>query len=233
MLQILRSGDRFHTRIAWLDSWHSFSFGEHFDPRREGFRNLRVINDDKIAPAAGFGTHGHRDMEIVSYVVDGVLAHEDSMGNGGNIERGEIQHMSAGTGVQHSEKNPQRDRPVHLLQIWLLPSSLGLKPGYGQKLFKADSKRDRLRLVASAHGRDDSLLLHSDADLYASLLSEGKEVTATLGRSGHGWVQVVSGAVDVNGLRLQTGDGAAATKEPTLTLIGRAPETELLVFDLG
>ncbi|MDP2341226.1 MAG: pirin family protein [Deltaproteobacteria bacterium] len=231
MLKVLQAGDRFHSQIGWLDSWHTFSFGEHHDPKREGFRNLRVINEDRVTAGAGFGTHGHRDMEILSYVIDGALGHSDSMGNGGTIVPGDVQRMSAGTGVQHSEKNHAKDRPVHFLQIWLLPSARGIAPGYAQKMFDVESKRDTLRLVASSDGRQGSISIHSDVDLYASMLSEGKQVKATLGRSGHGWVQVIKGVVDVNGTVLQAGDGAAAIDERTLTITSRA-ESELLVFDL-
>jgi redox-sensitive bicupin YhaK (pirin superfamily) len=239
MMQVTKSSDRFHTRIGWLDSWHSFSFGEHYHPQRLGFRNLRVINDDRVTAGAGFGTHGHKDMEIVSYVVDGILGHKDSMGTNGSIVPGDIQRMSAGTGVQHSEMNLGKSSPVHFLQIWLLPRANGTAPGYAQKSFSADSKHNVLVKLASGDGArdaehdDGSVGIGADVDLYATVLDEGATVGTPLRRSRHGWVQVVTGAVRVNGTLLSTGDGAALSDEDRVDVVGAAPASEVLVFDLA
>lgn len=235
MITVRPALERFHTRIGWLDSWHSFSFGHHQDPAHMGFGVLRVINEDRVTAGQGFATHGHKDMEIVSYVVDGALGHKDSMGNGSTIVPGDIQRMSAGTGVMHSEMNPQKDKPVHFLQIWLLPKSRGIAPGYAQEHFDVASKTDRLRLVASDRPRDGAIAIHSDVDLYASLLSRGQAVEVPLTRAGRGWVQIVKGRVDVGDgsdtVHLGPGDGAAIVGRQ---LALRASEdAELLVFDLG
>jgi len=237
MITVRPAAERFHTRIGWLDSWHTFSFGEHRDPAHMGYGVLRVINDDRVTAGAGFGTHSHKDMEIVSYVVEGALGHQDSMGNGSTIVPGDIQRMSAGTGVAHSENNPQLNKPVHFLQIWLLPKTRGIKPGYAQEHFDGASKRDRLRLVASDAPRDGAIAIHSDVDLYASLLSAGKSVELALKRGGRGWVHLVKGSVTVDDgsgrtVTLETGDGAAIAGGG-IALRGLAPDSELLVFDLG
>jgi hypothetical protein len=237
MMTIRPAADRFHTDIGWLDSWHSFSFGEHRDPAHMGYGVLRVINDDRVAAGAGFGTHPHRDMEIISYVVEGALGHRDSMGNGSIIVPGDLQRMSAGTGVTHSEHNPRPTQPVHFLQIWLLPKTRGIQPGYAQQHFDAASKRDCLRLVASDTPSDGAVAIHSDVDLYASLLAAGKAVQLTLRRGGRGWVQLVRGSVTVDDgsgqpVTLRAGDGVAIAAAG-LVLQGVAVDSEVLVFDLG
>jgi redox-sensitive bicupin YhaK (pirin superfamily) len=228
----LPADERFRTQISWLDSRHSFSFGEHYDPERLGFRALRVINDDLVAPAAGFPTHSHRDMEIITYVVDGALAHADSMGNGSTIRRGEVQRMSAGTLVTHSEMNPDRESPVRFLQLWILPAQRGLAPSYEQATFDDDDKRNRLRLVASSDGREGSVQVHQDIALYASCLDAGRRLEHSLSRDRYGWLQVVSGQITVHGHRLDTGDGLAMTRVSVLNIEAQTP-AEFLLFDLG
>jgi len=231
MIDIRPAESRGATRIGWLDSKHSFSFGDYYDPSHMGFRNLRVINEDRVAAGQGFGRHPHRDMEIISYVVEGSLGHKDSMGNGSVIKPGDIQRMTAGTGVAHSEMNPDPAHPVHFLQIWILPLRSGITPGYEQKAFSDDEKRGKLRLVASRDGREGSITLHADAELYASLLAPGERVERTMPEGRHAWVQVVRGSIALNGARLSAGDGAGISEERTLELIGRE-QAEVLVFDL-
>ena len=239
MMQVSKSRDRFHTQIGWLDSRHSFSFGEHYDPSRLGFRNLRVINEDKVSAGQGFGTHGHKDMEIVSYVIDGTLGHKDSMGTNGTIVPGEIQRMSAGSGVMHSELNHGKTAPVHFLQIWLLPNKKGTAPGYAQKAFATESKHNALVKLLSGSGErdgdhvDGSVGIGADADLYATLLDEGKSVSAPMTRSGHGWVQVIKGAVRIDGTVLEAGDGAAFSDVEKIDVDGVFGQSEVLVFDLA
>lgn len=232
MITLHKAADRFHTHIGWLDSRHTFSFGEHYDPRREGFRALRVINDDRVAPGQGFGTHGHRDMEIISYVLDGQLGHRDSTGTDGVIRPGEVQRMSAGTGVQHSEMNPSRTEPVHFLQIWILPEKKGVKPGYEQKAFADADRRGKLKLVAARDGRDGAVTIHQDANVYATLLGPGESAALELRPGRHAWVQVARGSVEVNGKRLDGGDGAALSDEKRVDLMG-VENAEVLVFDLA
>ena len=232
MLTLRKAQDRGHANHGWLDSHHTFSFADYHDPRHMGFRGLRVINDDTVAPAGGFGTHGHRDMEIISYVLSGALEHKDSMGTGEVIRPGDVQRMSAGTGVRHSEYNASRAEAVHFLQIWILPSKQGIAPGYEQKAFPEADKRGRLRLVASSDGRDGSVTIHADADVYATLLGEGARVTHQV-RAGRGaWVHVARGKARVNGASLETGDGASLDEAGELVLEG-AGEAEILVFDLA
>lgn len=231
MIAIRKSEQRGKSDHGWLDSKHSFSFADYYDPAHMGFRNLRVINEDKVAPGRGFGRHPHRDMEIVSYVIAGALAHQDSMGNGSTIRPGEVQRMSAGTGVTHSEMNPSRDEPVHFLQIWLLPERRGMAPGYEQKAFADAERRGKLRLVASPDGSEGSVTIHTDARLYATLLEPGERVTHAIPPGRNAWIQVVRGAIDVNGQRLAQGDGAAVSDEASLDLEAREP-AEVLVFDL-
>ncbi len=239
MQQVFKANDRFHTRIGWLDSKHTFSFGEHFDEGRMGFRNLRVINEDKVTAGAGFGTHGHKDMEIVSYVVDGALGHKDSMGTNGSIVPGEIQRMSAGTGVMHSEMNHQKNAPVHFLQIWILPRKGGTKPGYAQKMFAAADKQNALKRILTGDGdrdgahEDGSVGIGADVDLYASLLQREKVVHADFKRSKNGWVQVIKGKVDVGGSIVEAGDGVALADVGGVDVKGVALDSEVLVFDLG
>jgi redox-sensitive bicupin YhaK (pirin superfamily) len=232
MLLIRRSDDRGRANLGWLDSRHTFSFADYHDQRYMGYGPLRVINEDRVQPAQGFGTHGQRDMEIISYVLEGELAHRDSMGNGSVIRRGDVQRMSAGTGVQHSEFNHSQTEPVHFFQIWLIPDSRDLPPGYEEKRFEDDAKRGRLRLVASRDGREGSVVVHRDADLYAALLAPGDEVTHATERMRKGWVQVASGAITVNGEALAAGDGAAIAYEDNLAIRASA-DTELLLFDMA
>lgn len=232
MLLVRRSEDRGRANLGWLDSRHTFSFADYHDPRFMGYGPLRVINEDRVQAAQGFGTHGHRDMEIISYVLEGELAHRDSMGNGSVIRRGDVQRMTAGTGVQHSEFNHSKTELVHFFQIWVIPNRRNLPPGYEEKRFDDVEKRDRLRLVASGDGRDGSVTIHQDTDLYASLLTSGQEVTHTTERTRKGWVQLASGAVTVNGETLSPGDGAAIAYEETVTIKATA-DSELLLFDMA
>ena len=224
--------ERGHADHGWLDTWHTFSFARYYDPGHMGFRSLRVINDDTVAPGAGFGTHPHDNMEIVTYVLDGALEHEDSMGTGSVLRPGDVQRLSAGTGVTHSEFNHSPDEPLRLLQIWLLPAARGIEPGYEEKTFPAAEKRGRLRLIVSPDGRDGSLTIHQDASIYASVLEKGETAALDLAPGRHAWVQVASGAVAVNGLELAPGDGLAAGDEPRLEFTGRRG-AEFLVFDLA
>jgi redox-sensitive bicupin YhaK (pirin superfamily) len=231
MISVRHSNERGAVNMGWLDAKHSFSFGSYHDPSHMGFGPLRVINEDRIEPAQGFGMHGHRDMEIVTYIIDGALEHKDSMGNGSVIRRGEVQRMTAGTGVMHSEFNHSDEEQTHLLQIWVLPEQDGLEPGYEEKAFSDDEKRNRLCLIASRDARDGSLKIHQDVDLYGTLVDAGVELSHTLGDDRKGWVQVVRGNVIVNGQSLGTGDGASLSDSGTLSF--RAEEdTEMLLFDM-
>jgi quercetin 2,3-dioxygenase len=231
MLTLSPAADRGHTDIGWLDSHHTFSFGDWYDPAHMGFRALRVINDDRVAAGGGFPTHGHADMEIVSYVLEGALAHKDSIGTGSVIRPGDVQLMSAGTGVRHSEFNESKTEPVHFLQIWLLPNRRGHAPSYAQKTFPEAERRGKLRLVASGDGRDGSLTLHQDVALWAGVLDDGQRAEIALAAGRHAWVHVARGAVSVNGRRLGEGDGAALSDERALALEGHGGE--VLVFDLA
>src|SRR3989442_6029701 len=217
MITIRKAEDRGHFDFGWLDTYHTFSFGEYYDPEFMGLRSLRVINEDRVAPRNGFPTHGHRDMEIITYVLEGELEHRDSMGNGSVIRPGEVQRMTAGTGVTHSEANSSETEQVHLLQIWILPGTGGLKPGYEQKTFTDDEKRNRLRLVASADGLDGSVIINQDASVYAALLEAGQDVIHQLTPQRHAWVQVVRGKIAINGNDLNQGDGAAINGESAIT----------------
>jgi quercetin 2,3-dioxygenase len=217
---------------GWLKSRHTFSFADYYDPDNMGFRNLRVINEDRVAAAQGFGTHGHRDMEIISYVLEGELAHKDNVGNASVIRPGDVQRMSAGTGVLHSEMNPSPSRPVHFFQIWLMPARKGITPGYEQKTFDDSEKRGRLRLVGARDGRDGAITVHADADLYAGLLASGESATLDLQPGRYAWVQVARGAVTVNGQLLAEGDGAAVSDETALHVTA-SKDAEVLVFDLA
>ena len=232
MITVRRGEERGQTATAWLDSRHTFSFNRYYDPRYMGFRHLRVINEDWIAPAMGFGTHSHRDMEIITYVVEGALEHRDSLGTSSVIRPQEVQRMSAGTGVSHSEHNPSETAPTHLLQIWIEPERLGTPPGYEQRPFAAAEREGRLRLVASGDGRENSVTVHQDVALYDALLSPGESLTHRLAEGRHAWVQVIKGALEINGVALREGDGAAVSEERTLEL--RAAETAAFVlFDLA
>jgi redox-sensitive bicupin YhaK (pirin superfamily) len=232
MISVRHSGERGKTRTHWLDSYHTFSFNRYYDPRYTGFRELLVINEDYVAPAMGFGTHSHRDMEIITYVVAGQVAHKDSTGTSSVIVPGEVQRMSAGTGVSHSEFNPSTTEPIHLLQIWIQPEREGLEPSYEQRAFPAEGRRGRLRLIASRTGSDGSITIHQDAKLYDALLAPGDEASYQLGPDRHAWVQVIKGAVTVNGTPLRAGDGAAISEENSLR-IRADEEAELLLFDLA
>jgi len=234
VITVRRSEERGHFDHGWLDTRHTFSFAGYHDPEHMGFRALRVINEDRVKPGQGFGTHGHRDMEILSYVLSGVLAHRDSTGALGELRPGELQRMSAGTGIMHSEFNGSAQEPVHFLQIWILPDRPGHRPSYEQKTFPAAERRGRLRLVASPDGADGSTVLHQDTRVLAALLRPGEAVEHALADGRHAWVQVARGGVEVNGVALAAGDGAAASGERLLRIAGTgAAETELLLFDLA
>jgi len=226
------ANERGRTKIGWLDSSHSFSFGDYYDPTHVDFRSLRVLNDDRVAAGQGFGMHPHRDMEIITYMLSGALEHKDSLGTGSVIRPGEVQRMSAGTGIRHSEFNPSPTDPAHLLQIWFTPERRGLEPGYEQKAFPEGERRNRWRLVASRDGRDGSVTIHQDAAMYVTSLDAGKTVTHELGRGRHGWLQVARGAVTLNGQLLQTGDGAAVSNESGLN-VSATEAAELVLFDLA
>ena len=231
MINIRRSAERGGGDFGWLKTQHSFSFDTYHDPRFMGFRSLRVINEDWVQAGHGFPMHPHRDMEIITYVLDGALEHKDSMGNGSTIRPGDGQRMSAGTGVRHSEANASKADAAHLLQIWILPDRRGHEPGYEQKAFPEAEKRGKLRLIASPNGSDGSVTIHQDAKLYASLLQPGQEVRHELGQGRHAWLQVAKGAVELNGQSLNQGDGAAIGDEPQLTVKARE-DAEVLLFDL-
>ena len=231
MIEIRKSDERGHANHGWLDSHFSFSFAEYFDPEHVQFRTLRVLNDDRVAGGAGFPTHPHRDMEIVTYVLEGALEHRDSMGNGSVIKPGDVQYMSAGTGVTHSEFNPSKE-PLRLLQIWMLPQKTGLKPAYDQKNFSPQEKRGKLRLVVSPDGAEGSVKIRQDNSLYATLLDKGESVRHELRPGRHAWIQVAKGEVKLNGKPLQEGDGAAISEEKSLELTG-IKDAEVLLFDLA
>jgi quercetin 2,3-dioxygenase len=231
MITLRRAKDRFHTRIGWLDSWHTFSFGEHFDPAQLGFHSLRVINDDTVQPGQGFGAHGHRDMEIISYVLEGGLQHKDSSGGGGVIRPGDVQRMSAGTGVTHSEFNASSEHPVHFLQIWIEPEKKGVAPGYEQKNFPLEDRKAKVRLLASRDGREGSVRIHQNASVYGTVLGKGDRTSVVLEAGRHAWVHLARGQAVVNGQKLQAGDGAAISGEREINLEG-VDAAELLLFDL-
>ena len=232
MISIRKANERGHFNFGWLDTYHTFSFDRYYDPDYMGFRSLRVINEDGVHPGRGFPTHSHRDMEIITYILEGALEHRDSMGNSSIIRPGDVQRMSAGTGVSHSEANPSQTEPVHLLQIWILPERKGLNTSYEQKFFAEDLKRDKLALVASREGRDGSVTVHQDVSLYASLIDEGSDVTYQLQPTRYAWLQVARGAVAINGLDFNQGDGAAIKDEAKLTITGRE-QSEVLLFDMA
>jgi len=232
MIIVRQANERGHFNFGWLDTSHTFSFGDYYDPRFMGFSSLRVINEDRVHPGRGFPTHPHRDMEIITYVLEGSLEHKDSMGTGSVIRPGEVQRMSAGSGVTHSESNSSRDESVHLLQIWIMPDEYGIRPSYEQKMYAAEEKQGRLRLIASQDGRDDSVKIHQDTSLYAALLEPGQEVVHGLNANRHAWVQVARGAVSLNGQLLSQGDGAAVSDEQSLAIVGQE-SAEVLLFDLA
>ena len=232
MILIRNSNDRGHADLGWLDSRFTFSFADYYDPQHIHFRSLRVMNDDHIAAGAGFPTHPHRDMEIVTYVLEGALEHRDSMGNGSVIRPGDVQYMSAGTGVTHSEFNASDKEPVHLYQIWMFPDQKGHNPAYDQKHFAENDKRGNLRLVVSPDGRDGSVKIRQDNELYAAVLAPGESVQHTLKPKRHAYLQVARGSVTLNGQPLETGDGAAISEEKSINLTG-VNEAEVLLFDLA
>ena len=232
MITVRKSGDRGYADHGWLQSYHTFAFAEYQDPKHRGFRKLRVVNEDHVAPRSGFPMHSHRDMEIISYVVSGQLKHEDSNGNSGIIEPGQFQRMTAGAGVAHSEYNPSTDEPVHLLQIWIFPEAKGLTPSY-EELREAHRLRpNTLALAATGNGRNGAMTIQQDVDLYGACLETGASVSHALRDGRHAWIQLISGEIDVNGIKLSAGDGAAISEEPTLAIECRA-SAELLLFDLN
>jgi len=232
MIQVRKAAERGHFDHGWLDTRHTFSFGDYYDPAHLGFRSLRVINDDRVAPGTGFGMHGHRDMEIVTYVLDGALEHRDSLGNGSIIKAGELQRMTAGAGVRHSEFNPSDTEWVHLYQIWLLPQRKGLEPSYEQMAVGEEDKRGRFRLVASPDGVDGSLTIHQDARLYLASLSPGDGVAHEIEPGRAAWLQVLRGSMNVLGHDLAAGDGVAVTEESAVSVQAAVP-SEVLLFDLA
>ncbi len=232
MITIRPGGERGHFDHGWLDTRHTFSFADYHDRDHMGFRSLRVINEDRVQPGQGFGTHPHRDMEIVTYVLEGALAHRDSMGNGSTIRPGEVQRMTAGTGITHSEFNHSRTDPVHFLQIWILPERRGLTPSYEQTTIPAESMADRLRPVASHDGRDGSVRINQDASLFVAALAPGRSVTHEFAAGRHGWLQVARGSVVVGGRTLTAGDGASISDEPSIEVRGESA-AEVLLFDLA
>ncbi|MEL6949836.1 MAG: pirin family protein [Pseudomonadota bacterium] len=231
MLAIRPAEERGVANFGWLDSRHTFSFGHYHDPRFMGFGPLRVINEDRVKPSQGFGTHGHSDMEIISYVLDGALEHKDSLGTGSIIRPGDVQRMTAGTGVRHSEFNASDEDPVHFLQIWILPEKNGLEPSYEQKAFTAEDKRGQLRLVGSRDGRDGTVTIHQDVDLYASLLADGESVSHSFAEGRYGWLQVARGSVRLDGNVLSAGDGVALKDASSITIDG-VDDAEILLFDM-
>jgi len=232
MITIRPSKERGGGNYGWLNTRHSFSFDQYYDPRHMGFRSLRVINEDVVAPGNGFPTHPHRDMEIITYVLQGALEHKDSLGTGSVIRPGDGQRMSAGRGIRHSEANPSQSDPVHLLQIWITPSKTGIEPSYEQKAFPEAEKRGKLRVIASPDGRNGSVTIHQDASLYVALLSAGEQVTHEVKAGRYAWLQVAKGSVELNGKVLKQGDGAAVENESKLTIKG-VEEAEILLFDLA
>lgn len=231
-IQIRKADERGHVQIGWLDSYHTFSFGHYFDPAHMGFRALRVINDDRVAPKAGFDTHGHRDMEIITYVLEGALEHKDSLGTGSVIYPGDAQRMTAGTGIRHSEFNHSETDLVHLLQIWILPEKQGLPPSYEQRAIPLEEKLGKLRLIASRDGRNGAVTVHQDVELYVSVLKTGDTVSYDLQPNRHAWLHVARGAVSFNGYALTAGDAAAVSGEEHLQ-ISTDSEAEILLFDLA
>jgi len=232
MITIRKSEERGHFDLGWLDTYHTFSFDQYFDPAHMHFRTLRVINEDRVASAKGFPTHSHRDMEIITYILSGALEHRDSMGNGSVIRPGDVQRMTAGSGVSHSEFNPSPTEPCHLLQIWILPSERNLTPSYEQKVFSDDERKGKLRLIASPHGADGSVKIHQDASVYAAILESGDSLTHRFEADRYGWLQVVRGKIAVNGVEMNAGDGAAITKDAATEIAAR-DQSEFLLFDLS
>ncbi len=232
MITFRKANDRGHAQHGWLDSWHTFSFGDYYDPKHMGFRTLRVINEDRVAPGKGFPTHSHRDMEIVTYVLDGALEHRDSMGNGSVMKSGDVQRMTAGTGVGHSEFNASSTEPVHFLQIWVLPERRNLEAGYEQKHFPKPDLAGKLRVVASRDGKDGAVVVHQDVKLLAGTFAENEQQTYALSPGRHAWLHVARGNVRVNGEELSAGDAVQASEEAALEISG-VSSGEVLLFDLA
>jgi len=232
MIDIRKAKDRYSTQKDWLDSRHTFSFGSVGERRFMGFRKLRILNEDRVAPAGGFGMHEHQDMEIVSYVLEGALSHRDSLGTGSTIRPGEIQRMTAGSGIRHSEMNASGAKPAHFMQIWMLPERCGLLPGYQQKQMPDVASAAQLDLIASRDGRDGSVLIHQDVNMYRATLRDGADIKAPLASGRYAWVQMVRGSGILNGIYMDAGDGAAVSSETELEMAGR-PDAEMLVFDLA
>ena len=232
MITLRQSSDRGHANHGWLDSYHTFSFANYYDPNHMGFRALRVINEDWVQSGKGFGTHRHRDMEIITYVLDGALEHKDSLGNGAVITPGEVQRMSAGTGIMHSEFNPSQTEPVHLLQIWILPDRQGLQPSYEQRAFGLEERQGKLRLIAARDGREGAVTIHQDVDLYSAVLQKGDRLSYQLQPNRYGWLQVAKGEVSLNGNALKAGDAVALSEAESLK-IGTDTNAEILLFDLA
>jgi quercetin 2,3-dioxygenase len=232
MITVRKAGERGHAEHGWLDSWHTFSFADYYDPKQMGFRSLRVINEDRVAPGKGFPTHSHRDMEILTYVLDGALEHKDSMGNGSVMRPGDVQRMTAGTGVAHSEFNGSREEPVHFLQIWILPESRNLPPGYEQKNFSRQERQGKFRVVAARDGAQGAVVVHQDVKLLAGLFGEGEQEKYTLAPNRHAWLHVARGKVRVNGVELDTGDALQVSDVAELELTA-LKDAEVLLFDLS
>ena len=232
MIRIRKARDRGHFNFGWLDTYHTFSFGDYYDPSFMGFRSLRVINEDFVHAGRGFPKHSHRDMEIITYILEGGLEHRDSMGNGSVIRPGDVQRMTAGTGVSHSEANPSAENSVHLLQIWIMPQERGLTPSYEQKFFSDEQKQGSLCLIASAEGRDGSVMVNQDVSVYGAVVDNGQAVNHQLAPNRHAWIQVALGGVVVNGENLDQGDGAAISGESNLTITGQN-RAEILLFDMA
>jgi quercetin 2,3-dioxygenase len=232
MIAIRPAQERGHAEHGWLNTYHTFSFANYYDPNYLGFRSLRVINEDRVTAGAGFGTHGHRDMEILTYVLDGTLEHKDNIGNGSIIQPGEVQRMSAGTGIFHSEFNPSTINPVHFLQIWIIPNEKGIKPSYEQQKFALEKTSETLQLIASQTGENGSVTVHQDVKLYAGFLEANARLSYSLNPKRHAWIQVARGAIEVNGVTLNTSDGAAISEESELNLVA-TQKAEILLFDLA
>ena len=232
MITIRKSTDRGHANHGWLDTYHTFSFSSYQNPEHIQFRSLRVINEDRIGSGAGFGTHGHRDMEIITYVLDGALEHKDNIGNGSIIQPGEVQRMSAGTGILHSEYNHSKNNSVHLYQIWIIPDEMGIQPSYEQKSFHVEKDPGKLHLVAAKGGKNGAVTVHQDMGLYAGVLKTGDRLSHALDRDRHAWIQVARGEITLNGISLKTSDGAAVSEETNLN-IEATNDAEILLFDLA
>ena len=233
MITVRPEDERGVANFGWLDSRHTFSFGHYYDPQHMGFASLRVINEDKVIPAKGFGTHGHQDMEIISYVLEGELAHRDSMGNGSVIRPGDVQRMSAGTGVRHSEFNASDRNPVHFLQIWIMPEQRGLQPSYEEKHFDRKSRQGKFKLIGSRDGRDNSVTIHQDVDLYLASLNQSDRLSYQIKEKRAIWLQVTKGEVKLNQQLLQAGDGVAIINEPEIAIAGNSLDSEILLFDMA